>query len=254
MSPHPAPTESSAPSPRSGSGRMVAGLLLGTLAFLVLALLGPWAWQQLRGEAPSARAAHATESAQALPWRITPAGDGLAEVFGVVIGRDPIARIGRTWPAEAPEMKVALVRDPQGMFTLEAYLESVRAGFVQGRLVLTGSADPATLQRWAERATAREPQPSGSYRLTLAAEDADRARQSPIVALTFLPAARFDEAVALERFGPAPERIVTADALVHLLYPARGLVVSLDPQGRGKPVLQYVAPKDFSRLRAPLVR
>ncbi len=251
MSPHPAPTESSAPSPRSGSGRMVAGLLLGTLAFLVLALLGPWAWQQLRGETtPPA----ASGSPQALPWRITPAGDGLAEVFGVVIGRDPIARIGQTWPVEAPEMKVALVRDPQGMFTLEAYLESVRAGFVQGRLVLTGSADPATLQRWAERATAREPQPSGSYRLTLAAEDADRARQSPIIALTFLPAARFDEAVALERFGPAPERIVTADALVHLLYPARGLVVSLDPQGRGKPVLQYVAPRDFARLRAPLVR
>ena len=81
-----------------------------------------------------------------------------------------------------------------------------------------------------------------------------QARQATLAALTFLPAARFDEAVALERFGPAPERIGSADGQVHLLYPERGLVVSLDPQGRGKPVLQYVAPRDFARLRAPLVR
>jgi hypothetical protein len=229
---------------------MVAGLLLGTLAFMGIALLGPWAWQQLRGQPPAPQA----ESAPTLPWQVTPLGDGLAEVFGVVIGRDPIARIARRWPAEVAEMKVALVRDPQGTFTTEAYLETVRAGFIQGRLVLTGAADAATMQRWAEHATAREPQPSGSYRLTLRAEEADQARQTPIVALTFLPAARIDEATAVERFGPATERLTTADGLVHLLYPARGLVVSLDPQGRGKPVMHYVAPKDFTRLSAPLVR
>ena len=27
----------------------------------------------------------------------------------------------------------------------------------------------------------------------------------------------------------------------------------LDPQGRARPVLQYVAPSDFQRLRAPLL-
>lgn len=245
------PNVSPPPAPRVGTGRMVALLLLGTLLFLVVALMAPWAGQQLRGGPPPAASA---DAARLLPWQITPLGDGLTEVFGVTPGRDPLARIERSWPAEAAEMKIALVRDPQGTLTLEAYLETVRAGFVQGRLVLTGAAEAATLQRWADQATEREPQPSGSYRLTLRFDDAMQARQATLAALTFLPAARFDEAVALERFGPAPERIGSADGQVHLLYPERGLVVSLDPQGRGKPVLQYVAPRDFARLRAPLVR
>ncbi|MFM2346986.1 MAG: hypothetical protein RL654_1739 [Pseudomonadota bacterium] len=248
------PTDPKASLPRAphiSTGRMVALLLLGTLLFLVVALMAPWAWQQLRGVPPAAASADAT---RLLPWQIRPLGNGLSEVFGVTPGRDPLARIERSWPDEAAEMKIALVRDPQGMLTLEAYLETVRAGFVQGRLVLTGAAEPATLQRWADRATEREPQPSGSYRLTLKFDDAQEARQATLAALTFLPAARFDEAVALERFGPAPERIGSADGQVHLLYPERGLVISLDPQGRGKPVLQYVAPRDFARLRAPLVR
>lgn len=70
----------------------------------------------------------------------------------------------------------------------------------------------------------------------------------------FLPAARFDEATAVERFGPAPERLTTQDGTVHLLYPEQGVVIALDPQERAKPVLQYVAPSAFDRLRAPLKR
>jgi hypothetical protein len=38
---------------------------------------------------------------------------------------------------------------------------------------------------------------------------------------------------------------------VHLLYPPLGLDVVVD--GDGKELLQYVAPRDFERLRAPLL-
>jgi hypothetical protein len=70
----------------------------------------------------------------------------------------------------------------------------------------------------------------------------------------FLPAARFDETTAVERFGPASERLTTPDGTVHLLYPEQGVVIALDPQERAKPVLQYVPPSAFDRLRAPLKR
>ena len=236
-----------------GNGRMIAGLLTGTLLFLVIALTGPALWQMLH-PGPVGDGA-ATVATRDLPWQIETLEDGGTRVFGVRPGQDTIARIASTWPAETADMKVALVRDPQGRLTLEAYLENVRAGFVQGRVVLTGQADDATLQRWESRASAREPQPSGSYRLTLRAEDEAQARGATLVALAFLPAARIDEAAATERFGAPAERIAGPDGMVNLLYPARGLSISLDPQGRGKPVLQYVAPRDFAtRLRAPLLQ
>ena len=59
---------------------------------------------------------------------------------------------------------------------------------------------------------------------------------------------------AVEGFGPAAERLTTQDGTVHLLYPEQGVVIALDPQERAKPVLQYVAPSAFDRLRAPLKR
>jgi hypothetical protein len=57
-------------------------------------------------------------------------------------------------------------------------------------------------------------------------------------------------AVILQRFGAPAERIRQGETLEHFLYPAQGLDIVLD--SKGKEVLQYVAPADFARLRAPL--
>jgi hypothetical protein len=238
------------PSSKLGTGRIVALLLVGTLAFLVLALIAPWVWQTFRGAvAPVAMAAAPLAG---LPWQIERRPDGSSLVFGLDLGHGTLAQAARRWPEEP--LQLALVRDAQAGLALEGYVERVNAGFVQGKLVLTGSADAATLQGWADRAADRTPQPSGTWRLTLAPADHAAALAAPIAGLVFLPAARFDEATATERFGPPPERITTQDGTVHLLYPGHGVVIALDPQGRAKPVLQYVAPSDFQRLRAPLLR
>lgn len=236
--------------PRLGTGRMVALLLVGTLAFLVVALVAPWIWQTFR-TAGTPTAATAAPPA-GLPWQIERRADGSSQVFGLDLGHGTLQQVATRWPDQG--LQLALVRDPQGSFTLEGYLESIRAGFVQGKLVLTGAADTATLQGWAERATHREPQPSGTWRLTLAAQDQAAALAAPLTGLVFLPAARFDEATAVERFGTASERLTTQDGTVHLLYPEQGVVVAIDPQNKAKPVLQYVAPSAFERLRAPLQR
>ena len=73
---------------------------------------------------------------------------------------------------------------------------------------------------------------------------------APIRAMAFVPSAQLDEAVILERFGQPSERIRVNDHVEHLLYPAKGLDVVLDTQG--KELLQYVAPARFEALRAPL--
>jgi len=241
---------SNEPNARLGTGRIVALLLIGTLTFLVIALVAPWIWQTFRGA--SGPAAMAAAPLAGLPWQIERRPDGSSLVFGLDLGHGTLQQVATRWPDE--KLELALVRDPQGVFTLEGYLENIRAGFVQGKVVLTGAADTATLQAWSERATHREPQPSGTWRLTLAPQDQAAALAAPLAGLVFLPAARFDEAAAIERFGPAPERLTTKDGTVHLLYPAQGVVIALDPQARAKPVLQYVAPSAFERLRAPLKR
>ena len=92
-----------------GNAKMIAGLLLGTLLFLVIALTGPALWQMLHPSPGGDGAAVATHD---LPWQIETLPGGGTRVFGVRPGQDTIAQIASTWPTEAADMKVALVRDP----------------------------------------------------------------------------------------------------------------------------------------------
>jgi hypothetical protein len=55
-----------------------------------------------------------------------------------------------------------------------------------------------------------------------------------------------------QRFGQPAERIKAGTTFEHLLYPDRGLDIRLDTEG--KEVLQYVAPRDFTRIREPLLK
>lgn len=239
------------PSGRLGTGRIVALLLFGTLVFLVAALVAPWIWQTLHGSSTPVQVAGQDTPGNGLPWQVAPQPDGSSRVFGIDLGHATLQQAAARWPQET--LQLAVVRDGQGRLSLEGYLERVSAGPVQGKLVLSGTADAATLQAWADRATERAAQPSGTWRLTLAPADQAAALAAPVAGLVFLPAARFDEAAVADRFGPPPERLATPDGTVHLLYPALGVVIALDPQGRARPVLQYVAPSDFQRLRAPLL-
>jgi len=54
----------------------------------------------------------------------------------------------------------------------------------------------------------------------------------------------------VQRFGQPAERVRTAENIEHLLYPDKGLDVVLDSDA--KELLQYVAPREFARLREPL--
>ena len=69
--------------------------------------------------------------------------------------------------------------------------------------------------------------------------------------LTYIPSVQIDETTAIQRFGAPAEVIHTGEQESHLLYPDRGLDIIL--HGKGREVLQYVAPRDFESLRKPLV-
>jgi hypothetical protein len=69
--------------------------------------------------------------------------------------------------------------------------------------------------------------------------------------LTFVPSVRLSEDDVRQRFGPPDQTIALPDQAVALLYPQRGLAITVQPGSRG--LLQYVAPAQFdARLRPSL--
>jgi hypothetical protein len=190
----------------------------------------------------------AAPAAENLPWQIDVHNDGTSRVFGLTLGRstlnDARGRFG-------PEPQVAIVAAPGEAGSLEAYFESVSIGFLTGKVILTLEAAPEVVDAMRARAAKTEHMESTTRKATLAAADRQSAERAPIRAIAFIPSAQLEEATIVQRFGQPAERVRDGEHVEHFLYPARGLDLIMDK--KGKEVLQYVAPRDFARLREPLL-
>ncbi len=183
-----------------------------------------------------------------LPWQVEKLPDGETRVFGLVPGRSTLAE-ARTRLGE--DVHVALIVAPGESGSLEAFYETFTAGFVTGKVVLALATTADQRAGIVLRARKAEYMESTTRRVELSDDDLAQATQAVITAITFIPSARLDEEIILQRFGTPAERIRSDDNREHFLYPDKGLELQLDV--KGKEVLQYVAPADFARLRDPLV-
>jgi hypothetical protein len=213
--------------------------LLITAVGLVLAML-PTFWHLISG-------APAPAPAPGAPWQVALPAPGRSEVFGL---RLPGSTLGEARARWGDDVTAAVLQDRDGRLALEAYVERFDAGPVQGRLLLTWAADATALARWREGLPA-EPTPSGGRRHALGAEAWADLAPAGLVGLSFIPAAQLDAEVLVSRFGEPAERLPEGEHRQHWLYPPLGLAVVLD--GKGRELLQYVAPQEFeARLAAPL--
>jgi hypothetical protein len=174
-------------------------------------------------------------------------------VFGLTLGGNAASTLSdaRRLSKEAP--RLALLAPPDAPLALEAYFETVSIGPLTGKLVLSIAATPADLESMRAKATKTDHLETGIRQFALNDADRQRAERLPLAAIAFIPSAGLDEAhhpVILQRFGTPAERIRQGETLEHFLYPDKGLDLVLD--SKGKEVLQYVAPAEFARLRAPL--
>lgn len=185
--------------------------------------------------------------AEGLPWQVDLLPDGETRVFGLVPGRSTLGEARALLGAA----HVALIVAPDESGSLEAYFERFTSGSVAGKLVLTLDSTLAQREAMLQRARKVEYMESATKRVELAEADLVFAERAVIAAVVFIPAANLDEAIVLQRFGPPAERMRSGEHREHFLYPDRGLDLQLD--AKGKEVLQYVAPRDFGRLREPLV-
>jgi hypothetical protein len=184
------------------------------------------------------------------PWQIEALPDGGLRALGLVVGHstlgDAVQRYGM-------DTQVAVVAAPGEDGHLEAYVDPAQADFVSGKLVVSAQATSAQLQGWKSRAVKAEFMESTTRRYILATNDLVEATKATVVGLSFIPQAQLDAPTVIARFGEPTERLHSAPHAEHLLYPAKGLDVMVDADG--KELLQYVSPKDFeARLRRPLMQ
>ena len=196
-------------------------LSLATVLLLLAAALG-WSFWRGQTAAPAAAGAQGV-----LPWQVGANADGTSQVLGLTLGTSTLADVQARFP---DDLNVGLIAPNGQAASLEAFVDSFRAGFVTGKLVLAFEADAGWLQRARERSPRNEVGEGGrSRRYRLADDDGDQARAARVVALALLPSARLDEAVVTQRFGTPAERHIGGAGEVQLLYPALGVAVALPP-------------------------
>jgi hypothetical protein len=214
--------------------------LFAGLAVLVVAFTLPL-WHLAGGGAP-------VVVDEGLPWQVQRQGDTV-RVFGLTLPGSTLADAQARW---GDGLQVAVMAQRGRPGALEAYVERHEAGGIVGRLVLATELAPEAVARLQDNAAKVEPVDADARRYALRAEDRAVLGGTALVGITFLPSVNLDAATLRQRFGEPAETRPEGPRLQHWLYPALGLAIVLDAEGRE--VLQYVAPADFEdRLRAPLL-
>lgn len=225
-------------------GLVLASLAVGTLIVMGHDLLSPHDATQVNTKAAG------------LPWQVESLPDGASRIMGLTLAPAGAAHAASTL-ADAQQlwgqaMQIAIIAAPGEDGLLEAFVDPASAGFITGKAVLTAHLASAEIRAMRERAIKSEFMESTTRKYTLAPADLQTALKAPITALSFIPQANLDADTVVARFGTPAERVRSNGHLEHFLYPAKGLDLALDSEG--KELLQYVAPAEFNQLRQPLMK
>lgn len=185
-----------------------------------------------------------------LPWKITHPTPDTTRVFGITLGATSLDQSAEIFKHQT-EVEISLFKPTDGKLGVEAFYEEVNFNGLKAKIIANVAVPEDELKSMYERGLRMNSTPSGK-RITLTADDLARVKSLPVSSLTYLPTVRLEEAVILKRFGEPAERIrETSSGLTHWLYPQHGLDIVVS--GKEKPLLQYLPPKDFELLRAPLL-
>ncbi len=183
-----------------------------------------------------------------LPWHIEHPTTDTTRIFGITLGQS------NTNEAEQHFQEVAkpiLFKSPDGQLVVEVFFEEVNLAGLKARIVLSIAVPNSELQGMFERGLRMNATGSGKE-ITLIPDDISRVFTMPITSLTYMPTTRLEDAIFAKRFGQPELRVKEKKSgAVHWLYPQNGLDITLG--GSEKPLLQYVAPKNFDRLTQPLL-
>lgn len=188
------------------------------------------------------------QSPETLPWNISHPAPGMSRIFGITLAESSLNDLEKKFKEQT---EISLFKTGDGKMLVEAFFDELNLNGLKAKFVMTVAVPQEELEGMYKRGLRMNSTPSGK-RITLSTEDVAKVRNSPVSSLTYLPSLRIEEAIIAKRFGVPAQRVREKNSgAVHWLYPDHGLDVTL---GEGeKPTLQYVSPKDFEVLRAPLL-
>jgi len=216
------------------------------LTFVIAAVLG-FLINQLMSHRQASLAGNPMP-AQFLPWQIEKLNNGNTRVFGLELGRSSLADVEKLFREKA---EVSLFVSKSGHYELEAYFDKVILGGFSAQYVLTIALTQEQLADLYKRGSRLSHLSDGRQKVSLAAQDTPLVYQAQISSLVYLTRTWLDGETLLKRFGEPWRKIRESNRdAVHWLYPEKGLDVAIDDSGRA--VFQYIAPKRFDLLLAPL--
>lgn len=187
-------------------------------------------------------------TAQFLPWQIEPTAQGSIRVFGLTLGESTLQEAEDLFHGGA---KVSLFVSPDAQYKVEAYFDKVMLGGFGAQLVMVMALSQEQQATMFQRGARLSNLGGGRKKVTLAGDDLKTIFETPIASIAYLTRAKLDDELLQKRFGEPAQRIREAENnTTHWLYPRLGLDVALHDEGRA--VLQYVSPKQFPILIAPL--
>jgi hypothetical protein len=180
-------------------------------------------------------------STQPLPWQTEVPSPDKVKAFGVVIGESTLLDLRQVLDKSAD---VALLETHDGL-SLEVYFGTVSGnGVLQGKLIAIPLAEEEALKALRKQSLGRKASASGwKYELPNAA--IETLQQWPLRFLTWVPEADFSEERLLTLIGAPEKRLPDPQnaEVTHWFYGARGLVVTVNAQGRE--IFSYFAPQDL---------
>jgi len=190
----------------------------------------------------------ATNTPDTLPWHITHPTPDTTRVFNVTLGVTSLGDVEKTFKEVA---EISLFKPSAGGKSVEAFYEEVNFNGLKAKIIMTIAVPTEELQGIYERGLRLNNDTSGKH-ITMTFADLEHVRTLPVSSLTYLPNLSIDEAIITKRFGEPAQRIREKNTeIVHWLYPQHGL--DIVTSGKEKSVLQYLSPKDFALLHAPLL-
>jgi hypothetical protein len=188
------------------------------------------------------------QSPETLPWNITHPAPGMSRIFGITLAESTLDDLEKKFKEQT---EISLFKTGDGKMLIEAFFDELNLNGLKAKFVMTVAVPQEELEGMYKRGLRMNSTPSGK-RITLRPEDLETVRNSPVSSLTYLPSLRIEEAIFTQRFGKPSLRVREKNSgAVHWLYPEHGLDVTLGENE--KPTLQYISPKDFDLLRAPLL-
>jgi len=176
-----------------------------------------------------------------LPWQIT-YDRSSSQVFGISLEKSTLAEAAR---ALETEFQLAWFDNHDDSYSLEAFFERVTLAGLQAKVVLELDKGTYSKDYFMQNSGKAEILQSKAVKYPLA-DLVEELSQQTVLSIAYIPKVSLDEELIKSRFGVADKVIKITSKREHWLYPEKGLDIAVNHDA--KEVLQYVSPKNYSRL------